>query len=80
MKFSFTTLDFNYFGKFVFLPIVDGEVSYDIEVPEKAEVLHLEVKFKYNQTSESEYYRARIEPGNTKSGIKSLNVDHEPKE
>jgi len=80
MKFSFTTSDFNNLGKLVHMPIIDGVASYDIEVPMKAELLHLEVKFTNSRTYvESEIYRARIEPGSVGGGISALNVDHEPK-
>lgn len=80
LKFSFTTADFDNFGKIVYMPIVDGVATYNIEVPKNAELLHLEVKFTNSKTYiEHKVYRARIERGIIESGILTLDVDHEPK-
>ncbi|KAL7012570.1 hypothetical protein ACKWTF_014932 [Chironomus riparius] len=80
MKFSFTTSDFENYGKIAYMPILDGVAAYDIDIPNKAELLHVEVKFTNSKNYvESEVYRARIEPGNVDGGMASLDVEHEPK-
>lgn len=80
LTFSFTTAEFDNFGKIVYMPIVDGVAVYDVEVPKNAELLHLEVKFTNSKTYiEHKTYRAKIERGIVESGILTLDVEHEPK-